>query len=81
MFKTGYCGATIEKSPRIVSSNSGSFLNTTQDESAGEESPSKFVGGIYLSPMKKLEDSDEEQHDQENEDLDVSLSSLGLDFV
>lgn len=79
--KSGYCGASqIEKSPRIVLSNNGSFLNTTQDESANGESPCKFSRCDSMSPTKILEGSDEEK-EAEGEDLDVSLSSLGLDFV
>ena len=80
MFKTGYCGTPIEKSPRIGLSRSGSSLNTTQDESANGESPCQGKKSFTLSAMKTLECS-EEEIDQEDEDLDVSLSSIGLDFV
>lgn len=83
MFKIGYSEASIEKSPRVLS-NSGSFLNTTQDESSNDESPCKFTGSrLCSSPAKVLEGSDEEidQAGAESDDLDVSLSSLGLDFV
>ena len=45
-----------------------SFMNTTQDESAYMESPCKFSAS-------------RNEESEEIEDLDVSLSSLGLDFV
>ena len=80
MFKTGYSGDSIEKSPRIGLSRSGSSLNTTWDESANGESPCHTKGSFTLSATKTLESSDEEI-DQEEGDLDVSLSSIGLDFV
>ena len=80
MFKTGYSGDSMEKSPRIGLSRSGSSLNTTWDESANGESPCRTKGSFTLSATKTLESSDEEI-DQEEEDLDVSLSSIGLDFV
>ena len=54
-------------------------LNTTQD-SGNDEFPCKFG---MLSPSKyqiELSDASEDEID-EQEDLDVSLSSLGLDFV
>ena len=83
MFKTGYCGNSIEKSPRIGLSRSGSSLNTTQDESANGESPCKFKRSFTLSATKALEccSSEEEEIIDEQEDLDVSLASIGLDFV
>jgi len=83
MFKADHCGASaIEKSPRMVMSNSASFLNTTVDESASnDDSPFKIGRSASISPTKMLEGSDNEECDQEAEDLDVSLSSLGLDFV
>ena len=80
MFKADYCGSQIEKSPRIGLSRSGSSLNTTQDESANGESPCHFKRSFTLSATKTLECS-EEEIDQEDEDIDVSLSSIGLDFV
>lgn len=78
--ETAHCGASIEKSPRIAFSRSGSSLNTTHDESANEESPRKLERSIRLSQSRTLECSDEEIG-QEDEDLNVSLSSIGLDFV
>lgn len=81
MFKTS--SYAIEKSPKLVKSSSGSFLNTTVDESASnEESPRDVFISATMSPAKMLEGSDSEEMDQDGEDpLDVSLSSLGLDFV
>jgi len=72
-----------EKSPRSTRSNSVSFMNTTQDESSNEEGPCKSSDSLCLSPAKLFADSDEEsnQTGDESEDLNVSLSSLGLDFV
>ena len=80
MFKADYCGSPIEKSPRIGLSRSGSSLNTTQDESANGESPCLFKRSFSLS-LKMTPECSDEEIDQESEDLDVSLSSIGLDFV
>lgn len=73
---------SITKSPRDNSlSRSGSSLNTTHDESTNEESsPCKHEMSIRLSQQKTLDSSDEEIG-HESDDLDVSLSSIGLDFV
>ena len=84
MFKAGYCGNSIEKSPRIGLSRSGSSLNTTQDESANCESPCQFKRSFTLSATKALEccsSEEEEEIIDDQEDLDVSLASIGLDFV
>lgn len=75
-----HCGDSIEKSLKFAFSRSGSSLNTTQDESANEESPCKLERSIRLSQSRTLESSDDEIG-QEDGELDVSLSSIGLDFV
>lgn len=70
----------IAKSRDNSLSRSGSSLNTTHDESTNEESLCKLERSIRLSQQKTLDSSDEEIG-QESENLDVSLSSIGLDFV
>jgi hypothetical protein len=62
--------------------NSGSFLNTTS-ESVEDQIPHKFALNCFGSPARiALEVSDEEScGEAEEEDIDVSLASLGLDFV
>ena len=75
-----HCEDLIEKSPKLAFSRSGSSLNTTHDESANEESPCKLERSIRLSYSRTLDSSDEEIG-QEDGELDVSLSSIGLDFV
>ena len=74
------CLSDCEKSPR--GENSGNSLNTTL-ESAGEEMPQKFALKCTGSPARKLSlvrDAEAAQS-SDSEEANVSLRSLGLDFV
>ena len=68
----------LEKSPRQESPSKTS-LNTTQD-SATEELLSKFALNLVQNPAFDASQS-ELCGDSESEDLEMSLHSLGLDFV
>ena len=69
------------KSPKNIS-RKGSFLNSTLD-SINEEKPGNFALELSNIPTSlSLEASDEEMdEDSEIDELQVSLHSLGLDFV
>ena len=78
MFTTSQFGEYIEKSLKSDSQDKTS-LNTTQD-SANDDLAGKFALNCLLTPALDTEDSDL-CGDSDNEDLEVSLHSLGLDFV
>jgi len=81
---------SFEKSPK-PESESGSGVDTTQDSIIlqQEEFPSKFGLNLLGSPMSYPSSADcsvdnaneAENETEEDADLDIPLSSLGLDFV
>ena len=78
MINTATFSDFIEKSLKSESQDKTS-LNTTQD-SSNEELSGKFALNFVSAPALDTTDS-EMCGDSESEDLEVSLHSLGLDFV